>query len=699
MWRLLWVGVLFVSCAPQSETRLFAVDFGTVKVGELHTTLMRVENRGTTPAKLLRVEQRGGISGFTIEPNVEPLPGGAEANWTVRFEPMQTGEFVARFAAVFEDGESVVTLRAFAGQPCVSPAPIDFGPGPKGARTLSFGFRNDGVAPARFFFGELTPPFSSGTTGNVVLPAGTTGSIELRFAGDTPGIHETRWLIQNDPGCTPAEVLVTASVEQPVVVTVPGRLHFGEDAARLNLEVHNSGDEAVEVTPLFGGTGFKLADERKFTIAPKSLVTLTVLRDDLTTAPLFGEMRLATNSYPREVVVPLLARTPTGCVTAMDSNVTLSPHEVGCTSATRFVTLKNECVHAVKLETPRIAPPFAVVSATLGELAAGATREIGIAARSNDAGVNTGALVLPVDLLDRTEDVVVALSGSSSPVTLRDERRVIPNEIPPLDVLLVIDDTPAMREVAASLGRNLSSLNTYLSANGARPRYAVTSTSMNPAEQGVLRPGWLTEPSNADLESYAAYRGVQTSPSSCLETIVAAFSPPLSAEFRRPGAALLVLCITANADQTSQPSSQLFARIREVTPRETQFGVFARFTAGATCGGTRDTGVLAAFTSFNDGARDELCTPDWAATLERIGKTASFGYRTIFHLAEFPDLTRAPIRTFIDTTEIPRTDPDPVLGSTLWSYLSSTNAVSFEPPYAPEPGREVRLTYAPMCSR
>lgn len=249
----------------------------------------------------------------------------------------------------------------------------------------------------------------------------------------------------------------------------------------------------------------------------------------------------------------------------------------------------------------------------------------------------------------------------------------------------------------------IGEVHAYLSANGAKPKYAVTSTSTAASEQGRLRTGWLTEPTTTELLAYAAHRGMQTAPSSCLEAIAAAFEPPLRDDpqhmggFRRADAALLVLCVTAGPDQTKAPSSELFTRIRDVTPKETFVGVYARFTSGLVCGGTRDTGTLSAFVAFSNGMKEDICSPSWA--FERIGKTAISGYRTIHYLAEFPDLERAPLKVFIDALEIPQRDPDPVFNSRIWSYASSINAVSFEVLYAPEPGRTLRLTYAPQCSR
>ena len=54
-----------------------------------------------------------------------------------------------------------------------------------------------------------------------------------------------------------------------------------------------------------------------------------------------------------------------------------------------------------------------------------------------------------------------------------------------------------------------------------------------------------------------------------------------------------------------------------------------------------------------NGVKEDICTPDWAKTLEQLGKTA-FGFRTNFFLNLGPDLTggKGPIEVKIDGTSM-----------------------------------------------
>jgi hypothetical protein len=95
--------------------------------------------------------------------------------------------------------------------------------------------------------------------------------------------------------------------------------------------------------------------------------------------------------------------------------------------------------------------------------------------------------------------------------------------------------------------------------------------------------------------------------------------------------------------------------------------------------------------------KEEICTPNWAVALERIGKNA-FGYRTNFFLTSRPDLS-APmgIQVAIDGVPIPAVDPDPNLASRIWTYDGTNNSIDFEPLYVPEPGKTLTVTYVAAC--
>ncbi|HCF57810.1 MAG TPA: hypothetical protein DFS52_07425, partial [Myxococcales bacterium] len=95
------------------------------------------------------------------------------------------------------------------------------------------------------------------------------------------------------------------------------------------------------------------------------------------------------------------------------------------------------------------------------------------------------------------------------------------------------------------------------------------------------------------------------------------------------------------------------------------------------------------------GVYDDICTPDWSRTLEKLGQTA-FGYRTRFFLSNVPDMTIEPdpIVVEVDGQPYPAIGP---YGDTRWTYNSSANAIDFEPLAVPEPGSTLTISYHVAC--
>jgi hypothetical protein len=94
-----------------------------------------------------------------------------------------------------------------------------------------------------------------------------------------------------------------------------------------------------------------------------------------------------------------------------------------------------------------------------------------------------------------------------------------------------------------------------------------------------------------------------------------------------------------------------------------------------------------------NGVKDEICTTDWAKTMEKIGPTA-FGFRTNFFLTSQPDATGGPISVAIDQQAVAQVDSR---GATVWTWDPVANSVDFQPMFAPQPGQTLTITYATTC--
>lgn len=708
MWRWLVLALMVGGCAQPGRVQFYAVDFGTVAVGEVHEAPLRVRNDFHLPNRLLRVEQRDGDVGFTVVPRYTPLEWGDENEWSVRFDALQPGPASARFTAVFQRGEAEFTVTANAAPECAGgEGLVDFGDGDLGPRALEFLISNDGTTPGRVFLGELAPPFSSDVTGFLVLAPRARRTVKLRFDGADEGLFEQRWKVQPSPDCAPTEMKLVASVRVSPLTLSPGRLHFGDIVRERRVTLTNSANAPIRVTPALFGDGYRLPDAAPFLVPAGGAVAFIVERTDFTSPSLLAELVFTTDATSqRELRVPLLARHTRDCVTPLEHDVGFPVTELACTSPARRVTLKNECPHPVRVGAPMVEAPFAVAAANTGALAAGATAELAMTFTPREAGGVGLPLIIPVDVLDGAQRVVVGLSARGDALVLREETYTVPPAFPPLDVLLIIDDTPVMAPYAESLQENLGLFARSLSANFVSPRVGVSTTSMRPAEQGRLRrtpsgAGWLDAPTPAELQALGAYRGAQAGDSSCLEALDAALKAPLRDDpmelggFLRPNAALMVVCVTANADAVREASSTVFARVKAAAPATTSFNVIARFTEQPGCTGTHERGVWNAIVRQTNGVKEELCTPGWASTLERIGKTA-LSHDVRVPLRRTPDLLRAPLRVYVNGFALPQHDP--VFGSRLWLFDAVLNQLVFEPPYAPAPGETVRVTYAPACA-
>ena len=93
------------------------------------------------------------------------------------------------------------------------------------------------------------------------------------------------------------------------------------------------------------------------------------------------------------------------------------------------------------------------------------------------------------------------------------------------------------------------------------------------------------------------------------------------------------------------------------------------------------------------GVMEDICTPDWAKALEKLGQGA-FGFRTKFYLTSAPDFSKGPIVVAIDSSPVPSVD---TRGATVWTYDSVDNSVNFEPMYVPSPGQTMTVTYHTTC--
>ncbi|MGA9522629.1 MAG: hypothetical protein WBV82_14275, partial [Myxococcaceae bacterium] len=218
---------------------------------------------------------------------------------------------------------------------------------------------------------------------------------------------------------------------------------------------------------------------------------------------------------------------------------------------------------------------------------------------------------------------------------------------------------------------------------------------------GTGHPEKVLSPTTFDVENkFKAKVNVGTNGSAtemCFEPALKGLTAPLvnsdNAGFLRNEAALAIVCITDENEQSPQSVTyyqNAFFNIKGHN-RKTMFTLNA--ISGFSPGCQYDDGSLAQMVTATNGVKEDICAPNWATALEKLGQTA-FGFRTNFFLTSVPDLSGGPIKVVINGTPIPAVDNR---GANVWVYDSVSNSVNFEPMYVPEPGQTMTIEYNTTC--
>lgn len=297
---------------------------------------------------------------------------------------------------------------------------------------------------------------------------------------------------------------------------------------------------------------------------------------------------------------------------------------------------------------------------------------------------------------------------------------------PKADVLFTIDNSCSMGSYQQSLSNNFASFIQYATSANVDWQLGVTTTDMGdgmaspfagipavpPGDKGRLRgdannPKILTPSTPNVAQKFQDKVKVGTDGDASetgLQPSLAGLTPPLSvnenAGFIRPSANLAVVVITDAPDQSGQTATfyvNSFMNIKGFHKANmfsfNAIGPFAP-TPPSGCAGYdtgADDGTYATVVAQTNGIKDEICTSNWANTLQGLGKTA-FGFRTTFFLNAIPD-TSQPMTVQIDGVTIAAMGAN----GTQWSYDAVTNSIVFDQQFAPGPGQTMTVQYFVGC--
>jgi hypothetical protein len=439
--------------------------------------------------------------------------------------------------------------------------------------------------------------------------------------------------------------------------------------------------------------------------------------------------------------VALTATIANSCLTISPSTLDFGVVKKDCNSPNRNFQIYNSCSTDVVINSASMGsaagegpggpncpggapcPEFFVVTGITGgtRVTPGSATPVtfSLKYRPINYGPDTGAFVISVTQGGQPLDYVVALQGRGdmeglNTDTFRQDTK------PKADILLVIDDSCSMGDKQTALAQNMASFLQYATSNQVDFHLGVTNTELSgstAALAGTLHAtaagNKILRPTTPNLQTeFADLVMVGTSgySESCMDPATRALAaanltdPAKNAGFLRQEAVLAVVCVTDARDQAPQAPAYYLNQLINIkgAQRSGQFtyNVVGPFLPSSPSGCSYDDpndGRHDFMVAQTNGVKEEICTPNWAVALERIGKNA-FGYRTNFFLTSRPDLA-APtgIQVAIDGMPIPSVDPDPSLMSRIWEYDATNNSINFEPLYVPEPGKTLTVTYQAAC--
>ncbi len=446
------------------------------------------------------------------------------------------------------------------------------------------------------------------------------------------------------------------------------------------------------------------------------------------------EFFMSSPTQPQKVV-NLAASIALGCLSIAPSDLDFGTVQKGCNSSTRTFNIYNTCTTPVTINsasmqaaagqqvggpdcptpTPNFSfcPEFFLIwtASTPLQLAPGATPVSFTAKyRPIDYGSDSGAIAINAVQNGQNVTYVVTLQGKGDTVGLNKDV-FVQDAKPKADLLLVIDDSCSMSDEQQSLATNFASFIKYAITAGVDYHLAVTTTEFSRLQgkffTGPTHPEKVLTPTTPDVENKFKQKvqvGTNGALEECFRPALTALTPPLitadNAGFLRNDASLAIVCVTDEPEQSPDPVTYYYNNFLNIkgAKRANMFSLSA--IAGFTtpipsgCSYTPDNGNYAQMVQMTNGVKENICTPNWAKTLEALGKTA-FGFRTNFFLNGTPDLTNGKtITVTIDGQNIPATDSR---GSTVWTYDPVANSINFEPMFVPEPGQTLEITYYVAC--
>ena len=526
-------------------------------------------------------------------------------------------------------------------------------------------------------------------------------------------------------------------VFQPCAYDMPRELKFGKvpvgAEVGLGISVRNTGAEACYLASMQLAVGsdeaFTAQPVENTVLEPGKKATL-VVRFKPAAEGVFSGLAEAWVNHPTagHPLVPVTGEGVKGCFAVQPTTVDFGITKLTCGPRTRELIAVNDCIGPVEVQglaLEQTGEEFSVTSERAFPTSIPRGSRVRLSATYTPVDDGDDAAALRFRLPDGSE-YTAGLVGRGVTKAEQTDRFFQESEAK-VDVLFVVDNSGSMMEEQQSLGQNFAAFLSAANQAAVDYRIGVTTTGLDSSpggwsecpggaqggENGRLfpvdgsRPRVIT-PSTPDA---AAVFAANTRVGVChwneqgLDAAHRALSDPLiyqsddprtplandgNADFLREDAKLAIIFLSDEEDFSSQPVAfyeTYFLALKGNDKSKLSINAITGPLDLGSCPTSSSSGSrYIQLAQATGGAVESICTPNWAASLEKLSNSA-FGPNRRFTLSEEPaDVTRIVV------------DVNGSRVTSGWEYDASTNSILFERTAAPPPGAMVEVTYPLGCN-
>lgn len=290
---------------------------------------------------------------------------------------------------------------------------------------------------------------------------------------------------------------------------------------------------------------------------------------------------------------------------------------------------------------------------------------------------------------------LLLLIGCAEEVRLVDndevETYIVATDLPPADVLFVVDDSASMAEEQTRIAADVGAMVAVLADADADVHVGVVTTDAEGPAAGVLIGGVLDRVALAGSLAATLLPGTDGARE---ERGLAAAELALDGRnpgFRREEATLDIIVLSDEDDQSGGAAlDYLYAWQAAAQVGFRLHGVVGDLPAGCFSpeGAADPAERYAAVIEGSGGLQESICAPDYTGILQRLGLDLA-GVADTFALRYVPDVATVAVR--VEGVEIAA---DSVNG---WTYEPAPNAVLLHGDAVPGPGQRVEIRYTRLA--